>query len=288
MRVLVAIDGSERSLGALPHAAYLAMAISAELVLLRVLDPRVDCANVQASSLLEATRLVTEQWLADLDARAQPLGVPTLARVVVRERQDDVGQVILRVAKAQRARLVVMGTRGRGVASRALFGSVATALLGRADVPVMMVGERVRAPDNRLPYGLLVTTDGSAAAEAVLPALRRVLEHAPAESMRLHLLRVHQPAIGELPGALELRRRELGRFRRRAPRRFPVTAEVRVDERLGGVRSTILEVAGDQHVSAIWMSTHGHSLRRETLLGSIAMDVVRRATVPVVLTRGIE
>ena len=80
------------------------MATGAELVLLCVLDPRVDRPNVQASSSLEATRLVTEHWLADLDARARPLGVPTLTRVAVKERQDDVGQVILRVAKAQRAR----------------------------------------------------------------------------------------------------------------------------------------------------------------------------------------
>jgi nucleotide-binding universal stress UspA family protein len=45
MRILVTTDGSRPSLGALSHAAHFAKATDAELLVLRVLDPRIDCAD---------------------------------------------------------------------------------------------------------------------------------------------------------------------------------------------------------------------------------------------------
>jgi nucleotide-binding universal stress UspA family protein len=185
-------------------------------------------------------------------------------------------------------RLIAMATRGAGVVRRALLGSVATGVLGRSELPVMMVGGRsARAGRACCPYHLLVTTDGSEAAGAVLPAVRRVLERVPREHVRLTLLRVHLPAIGDPPDVLELQRREMSAFKRRAPRRFPVDVELRADRRLGGAHLGILQAAGDRQVSAIWMATHGHSFSRQVLLGSVALSTVRQATIPVILTRAV-
>ncbi|HYW58327.1 MAG TPA: universal stress protein [Polaromonas sp.] len=46
---------------------------------------------------------------------------------------------ILRVAKREKAHMIVMGTHGQGLLSRALMGSVAQRVVADADVPVLLV-----------------------------------------------------------------------------------------------------------------------------------------------------
>jgi nucleotide-binding universal stress UspA family protein len=46
---------------------------------------------------------------------------------------------ILRSAKRERAHLVVMGTHGQGLLSRALIGSVAQRVVAECDIPVLLV-----------------------------------------------------------------------------------------------------------------------------------------------------
>jgi nucleotide-binding universal stress UspA family protein len=154
----------------------------------------------------------------------------------------------------------------------------------------MMAGPRVRQPQDTLPYRVLVTTDGSPAAELVLPALRRVFEAAPSEDVELALLRVHETVSDDRPLAVALKESqiELAAFRRRAPRRFPIDSELREASRRGRVAQEILASAGSREVDAIWMSTHGASLSRQVLLGSIALAMVGRSPVPVVLTRALD
>jgi len=53
--------------------------------------------------------------------------------------------------------------------------------------------------------------------------------------------------------------------------------------REGGVPETILDVADFMEVDAIAMSTHGHSLTRLFLLGSVTYQVVRRSPLPVLV-----
>jgi len=46
---------------------------------------------------------------------------------------------ILRAAKKEKAHLVVMGTHGHGLLSRALMGSVAQRVIAEGDIPVLLV-----------------------------------------------------------------------------------------------------------------------------------------------------
>jgi nucleotide-binding universal stress UspA family protein len=154
----------------------------------------------------------------------------------------------------------------------------------------MMAGPRVRPPQDTLPYRVLVTTDGSPASGLALPALRRVFEQAPSADVEIALLRVHEAAFDERPPAVALAEseHELAAFKRRAPRRFAIDSEVREAARRGRVPEEILASAGSREADAIWMSTHGASLSRQVLLGSIALAMVGRSPVPVVLTRALD
>jgi nucleotide-binding universal stress UspA family protein len=48
-------------------------------------------------------------------------------------------QEILRAAKKEKAHMIVMGTHGHGLISRALMGSVAQRVVADADIPVLLV-----------------------------------------------------------------------------------------------------------------------------------------------------
>lgn len=48
-------------------------------------------------------------------------------------------QEILRMARKEKAHMIVMGTHGHGLISRALMGSVAQKVVADADIPVLLV-----------------------------------------------------------------------------------------------------------------------------------------------------
>ncbi len=265
----------------------LAEVTGAELLVLKVLDPRLDCATSRAPTLAKAAAEVAARWVSELEDLIADLRVRASVVVDTKARDEDVAAAVLRVAVRRRVRIISMATRGAGVVRRALLGSVATAILGKTSLPVMVTGERVRPPRESLPYHALVTSDGSLAAEAVLPPLRRVFEQTPPEHFRITLLRVYVEALADPLHdiAIEQCRRELAAFKRHAPRRFPVDQVVRETVRLGGVDTAILNTASEVGADAIWMATHGHSLRRQVLLGSVALGALSRAEVPIVLER---
>ncbi len=289
MRFLMTTDGSPRSLQVLPHAVRLAEVTGAELLLLRVLDPRLDSAASRAPSLAEAAKEVAAEWLTELEALARELPVRARVTVDIKDRSEDVAEAVLRVAAQRRVRLICLATRGSGAVRRALLGSVATAVLSKTSPPVMVTGEHVRPPRESLPYHALVTSDGSPAAEAVLPPFRRVFEKTPRERLRITLLRVNEEAGADplREPAFERCKRELAAFKRHAPLRFPIEQVVRNIVPLGGVDTAILNAASEGAADAIWMATHGHSLRRHVLLGSVALGAVSRAEVPVVLEQAL-
>jgi len=274
MLILVTTDGSSRSLDVLPHAARLAEVAGAELLLLRVLDPDHDDASAEASA----------QTL-----RALAATVPVAASVLVEPRagRERVGDAILRVAARRRARLIAMASRGTGLVRRALLGSVATDVLGKTPLPLMVTGDQVHPPKATLPYHALVTSDGSPAAEVVLDPLKRVFADTAPGRLRLTLLRVYAAALGDPPRdvAIEKCERDLAAFRRHAPRRFPVDQAVREVVQLGGVAATILAAAGEAGADAIWMATQGYSFSHQVLLGSVALEALGRSELPIVLTR---
>lgn len=289
MVVLTTTDGSPRSLKALPHAARLAEVTGARLLVLRILDPRADCAESRAATLADATREVAGSWTLELQMLVQDLRVPAEVVVDVKPRGEEVIDAISRVAAEHRARIIVMATRGAGLLRRTLLGSVATLVLQRAELPVMLTGDHVGSPRDGLPYHALVTSDGSQASESVLLPLTQVFEQAPPENARITLLRVYQEALGDPPREIAIRQceRELEAFKRHAPRRFPVDQIVREVVPLGGVDTAIINSARESGADSIWMATRGHSLRRHLLVGSVALGVISHADVPVVLGRAL-
>jgi universal stress protein A len=148
--LLVPVDYSDPSRLAVKHAVTLSRRFGAKLVLLfawaapyadLALAKRAETAHEQ--TLFDLVRRECEdamdEFLHELRAQESDLAVSSL---VV---SGDPSKAIVEQAALLHADLIVMGTHGRGGAARWLLGSVAEAVLRRAECPVLVVPTRADA-----------------------------------------------------------------------------------------------------------------------------------------------
>lgn len=138
-RVLVPLDGSPFAEEALGPAGELAEALGAEVLLVRTvetplpyspvvgvpyrgMDPEGDLARAREYLESVADKLRAHAKAVDVYAAAGPAST-----------------TIGKVAREERVDLVVMATHGYGGLSRFVLGSVATSVLRRSDVPLLLV-----------------------------------------------------------------------------------------------------------------------------------------------------
>jgi len=131
----------------------------------------------------------------------------------------------------------------------------------------------------------LFATDLSPASDAMIDCIAGLRSLGTHEILLLHAIfvRVHYPEMYDTEDALRKARApklEEQRARLQAMG-FQVTAEMRI----GSPPRVILECAAEQDVSVILVGSHGASLQRDILLGSVANEVVHRATRPVLIAR---
>lgn len=133
--LVVGVDGSKASLGALDLAADVTELLGGSLSVLHVFE-YVSPFPLQPPGADEHHR--EEQALELLEASARSIrrrgvGVQTIVR------SGDPARTLLEVANDVDADLVVMGTRGRGGPGELLLGSVARAVADRARRPTLVV-----------------------------------------------------------------------------------------------------------------------------------------------------
>lgn len=139
MRFLVAYDGTEGAEAALTEVAALARASGGDLLVLQVLHPLIDAADVPARTGPEAVEKLMVERKAAIEARLAALEVTGEARVVALERAEDVSERITRAAGEPDIALVGIGSRRAGGLMGALLGSVTRSVVQRSPRPVLVV-----------------------------------------------------------------------------------------------------------------------------------------------------
>ena len=298
-RLLVPIDGSAHSARALPLAAAFAARAGASLQVAVVHDPSAYIPFVPGEVAIpvydqELVALHRTQDQQVLDAAVASLatqGVPATGILLDGTIVEALEEHIVRTGIDG----VIMTTHGRSGFDRLRMGSVATAFLTRATVPILLVRSPEDAPDAppALPTGaLLCPLDGSPFAEAILPyatAFAGIL------GLRLHLIDVTVPhALPMAPFGAEalladdsaLRAEEQGRatYLSRIVATCPTGSTIEAVTDMSVARA-ILEASKKTGVGAVAMATHGRGGFKRLVLGSVADEVIRHAAVPLLVYR---
>jgi nucleotide-binding universal stress UspA family protein len=298
--ILVPYDGSAHSARAIPVASALAKRTGARVQLVIVHDPSAYIPFVPGEVAIPVYDQELVQAHRDRDAEAlgravaglQAEGVNATGTVL----DGTIVEALEEYVASHGSDLVVMTTHGRSGFQRLRLGSVATAFLTRATVPVLLVRGAGSEHDDAapaLPTGaLLCTLEGSAFAEAVLPHAKRFAE---ATGMAMHLVAVTVPhAISMAPfgtealladdSALTAEEHVREDYLHRIAEQCPVGTTVRAITDMSVARG-ILDAAAEATCGAIAMATHGRGGLKRFVLGSVADEVIKHAETPVLLYR---
>ena len=138
-RAMVPLDGSSVAEAIIPFILDIAGPLDMEVVLLRVVEPIAPMViegsrHVEVEDV-EARRTDAEEYLAPVAVELRNKGV----RVESRVRRGNTTEEIVAAARETGADLIAMSTHGRGGLGRLMFGSVAQAVLGHVDMPVLLM-----------------------------------------------------------------------------------------------------------------------------------------------------
>lgn len=149
-RVLIPLDGSERSARVLEHAVEVGGKEGVCYTLVRVVEP--GASRVFFSGSLPHVGPTHRPEAREADSAAAQLQLHAAAlrsrgykvgtRLVT---STDPGNTIVKIAAELNADLIAMATRGRPSAARFLFGSVATTVLDQTTAPVLVYRSPVGA-----------------------------------------------------------------------------------------------------------------------------------------------
>jgi nucleotide-binding universal stress UspA family protein len=309
-KFLVGLDGSSLAEAALPYTEMFARTSHASVVLVRVV--RIDELPAEppeepvpghalpanpsgrgfSSDMAQGQRAQSEaqHYLHAIAEQMGKNGVVAEEVVAV----GDPATVLVEQAQLRDAEMIFLSTHGRSGLGRWIYGSVADAVMRRANVPVLLVPPacRLNWPRDRTPR-ILVPLDGSLLASEALAPAQRLATTLGAE---LLLVQVVEPlayayvAYSDV-AAYIVRDLEAEAMPARAYL-ADVAAGLRarglvVHERVlhGPVAPTIAGIGQEDNADLIAIASHGSGGVTRLLLGSVATGVVQRASVPILVVR---
>lgn len=138
-RAVVPLDGSPVAEAIIPFVLEIAGPLDMEIVLVRVLQPLppqvIEGSRHVVVDDVEARRLDAQEYLAPLAVELRAKGIRAQTQV---RRGDPAGEIAA-AAHETGADLIAMTTHGRSGLGRLVFGSVAEAVLRRAQLPVFLM-----------------------------------------------------------------------------------------------------------------------------------------------------
>jgi nucleotide-binding universal stress UspA family protein len=288
-RILVAVDESDQAQSALIAGIELARLMNAQLTAVHVNSPPENGASRQTVDVK------TQGLLRRLEK------LPAATAIC---RNGQPMAEIVAVAEEIGAKLIVMGTHGRGPLKQLFLGSTAEGVARMAPCPVMTVQ---RVSRRRVKGGsfsgainanlhqrplfrrILVAMDAS---EPALAALGLALEFAHQVEGEVAIVHVANTAHAWLPPMTETGLAPLSEIRRhgqillnRVVADLPKSARCETILRDGEPGKEVLTAAREWKADLIILGNQGYNHFQQFVLGSVASAVMRGASCPVLVVR---
>jgi len=260
-RILVPFDRSDYSWGAVGFARKLADHWGAQLEVLHVIND----GQLAAPSFAEIKHLAKETgWLYDFRASVEMAA------------EGGVGETIARRAAEQPSTLVVMTTHGRG-RSAAFVGSIAEEVLHQVGYPVLLVGPRADLAKMTLDGPIIACVDGSEMSEMLLPVVAEFAVNFQVDPWVVVVAQADDDRVFDVLAANYTTRLA---HHLEDQRNISVQFEVLHDAHPARAAS---KFAADLNATMLAAVTHGRSGLKRLLEGSVTMDLVHAANVPVLV-----
>lgn len=290
--IVVALDTSELSEGAVPYAVSLAKATGAPLSFVTVWEggerALISSLPDVASDLFKRGEQYYENYLQGIAKKVREQGVATEAEV----RTGDADDEILALVRAKDASMLVIASHGRSGLSRWWYGSVAGRLVREAPVPTLIVGPKAleSGPGAGAIRRILVPLDGSDMAEQALPAAGQLAAALGAEVHLAEAVRwvsqafiygVPEVTIAQVDEDLEQAARTcLAEARKKLPKETKVEAHVV----RGMPADALIDLVAGKEIDLVVMASHARAGLARMALGSVA-DRMVQGKAPVLLVR---
>lgn len=306
--ILVPLDGSELAEQALPLALSIAGRSGAHLTLLQVVplvtEPlAVEGAVLSVAEQLEFLQKRAREYLDELVRRLPPFPAAQEEPVLVQP-DTTIGQPALEItnyAAAVRSDLIVVATHGHSGLRRWALGSVTNKVLQLTRLPMLIIRPQAEGPVrfDQLPSldRIMITLDGSALAESVLPVVTELAYLFDSEVVLFRaVVPLPTPSSARDPGNQDPVRgtKSVNEIAASEARRYLQSVATNLETQglkvhtlvtLSEAADAIRTVAKESGVDLIAMATHGHTGLNDVVWGSVTDRTVRSSPCPVLVVR---
>jgi nucleotide-binding universal stress UspA family protein len=294
-KILVPLDGSERSERALPWAQAIGDDHT-DVILMEVIPAPYERYSLD-DRLLDALRLGNRELHEPASRRLEEVRArwfPDRENIMLVIAEGDPTEQVLWTARQHDADLILMASAGRSAIGRFFSGSVADRVMRHAPLPVMVVGPDSPSEEGAVVERILAPVDGSGLSLGALPvaATLSAKTGAPVE-----VVTVLEPAFDEFPALYQAYQplpstaeAEVGEQREATAREMVQAAANRIDGMggkasgdvfRGNVDRTLLDMVRPSDVLVI--ASHARKGLPRWVLGSTAMKLLQHAPAPVIV-----
>jgi nucleotide-binding universal stress UspA family protein len=282
--VVCGVDGSDASLQAATIGAGLARALGADAVAVQAYEdapvfPYGDLEERERMRNAARTRAASRLGELELGER---LGCETLVR------PGEPADVLRELAEERAARLIAVGSRGRGQLSGAVLGSISASLIRAGERPVLVVPPSAVDHPPLAGSAIACGVDGSLESRAAAQMAAEISQRLGARLVIVHA-RAHLPvgagAIGPAPAVEDL---DLEQHAREAVDRVVQDvagddAVVRHVEAGGSAAKALADAAVMADASLLVVGDSGHGSVAAAVFGSAARQLAGSAPLPVLV-----
>lgn len=255
--LLLAVDGSPYSDGAIKEAILLAKSCGIRLTMLYILGLS-DGFESGGLTLVEHADTAMQDYFDNLREMAVEENVEM--DIVVR-RTNDTYKGILEEAYEKKSDVIIMGRRGMTGLKRVLMGSVTAKVIAYAPCKVLVVPKEAQIKGENI----MLATDGSRYSEAATTEAINMAKRCPQVKTFTGLsVAPSSDRLGESKAILQ-------KIKNTAQKEGVDMQEVIT---VGAPYETIVKTAQERNINVILMGTHGRTGIEKLLMGSVAERVV--------------